>query len=280
MRNNKILAVIVTYHPERELLQSNVYSLLDGVDKIVIWENSPNEGIRSWLNSDKIVYLSEGKNVGISKALNVAWKYAINEDFTHLLTMDQDSCFGNFIEFRNTCFQYDKEDKCVFGPLVTPLKDIRPENEIFEVPINNYLITSGMLIPISVLDKVGGYNENFMVDVVDLDFNLRVFRHGFKILKNHNGVLVQHFGTPSAKKLFGKTYVCSNYSPFRLYGIFRNHTILYRETKDSFVKKQIKIYFNHYIPRIILWENSKYKKIKAIIKGLFDGITYKIIEKK
>ena len=274
MQNIKIIAVVVVYRPDKELLQSNLNSLLDGVDNILIWENSPELNIKPWFKSNKIIYLNDGGNVGISKALNFAWRYAKNNGFTHLLTMDQDSCFKNFIEFRNTCLLYDKESNCVFGPLVTPINDTRPSNKIYEVSIDNYLITSGMLIPLSVLDKVGGYNENFFVDVVDLDFNLRVLRSGYKILKNLNGVLVQHFGIPSEKKLFGKTYVCSNYSPFRLYGIFRNHTILYRETKDPFVKDQVKIYFNHYIPRIIFWEKNKYKKLKAIIKGLFDGITY------
>lgn len=273
----KILGIIITYYPDKQLLLNNVNAIAPHVDKLIIWENtSESKESYRYVSGDNIEYFSEDQNIGISKALNFGWHYAQKEGYDYLLTMDQDSYFDNFVEFCNTCFQYDKEEKCVFGPLITPLKDIRPNNEIFETSINNYLITSGMLIPVSVLDKVGGYNENFMVDVVDLDFNLRVLMKGYKILKNHNGVLVQHFGTPSEKKLFGKTYVCSNYSPFRLYGIFRNHTILYRETKDSFVKNQIKIYFNHYLPRILFWENNKYKKLKAIGKGLLDGIIYKI----
>ena len=114
-----------------------------------------------------------------------------------------------------------------------------------------------------------------MVDAVDLDFNLRVMREGITIFRNKNGVLIQHFGDPIVRTLFKKTYICSNYNPFRLYGIFRNHIILYRETKNDFVKNQVGLYLRHFLPRIILWENNKYKKLIAILKGIIDGLKYK-----
>lgn len=272
--STRILAVIVTYKPDKELLTININSLLGRVEGIMIWENSPEIDIRSWFNSKEIIYHGVGMNVGISRALNYAFNYAKEQGFSHMLTMDQDSCFKHFSEFRDTSFQLDKENRCVFGPMVTQSDGAEFHNVIEPISINNYLITSGTLVPLSVLERVGGYNENFMVDVVDLDFNLRAMREGITIYRNQNGLLIQHFGNPIVRTLFKKKYICSNYSPFRLYGIFRNHIVLYRETKDVFVKKQVALYLRHFIPRIILWENNKYNKIRAILKGIIDGMTY------
>ena len=39
---NKILAIVVTYYPEKELLERNVQAFIDHVDKVLIWENTPS----------------------------------------------------------------------------------------------------------------------------------------------------------------------------------------------------------------------------------------------
>lgn len=272
---NKVLAVIVTYKPDKELLTKNINALQGRVEGILIWENSPEIDIRSWLNSTGIIYQGVGRNVGISRALNFAYRYAKEQNYSHMLTLDQDSCFKHFSEFRDTSFQLDKENLYVFGPMVAQDAGVEIHNDIVPISIENYLITSGMLVPLTVIERVGGYNEDFMVDAVDLDFNLRVMREGITIFRNKNGVLIQHFGDPIVRTLFKKTYICSNYNPFRLYGIFRNHIILYRETKNDFVKNQVGLYLRHFLPRIILWENNKYKKLIAILKGIIDGLKYK-----
>ena len=73
---NKVLAVIVTYKPDKELLTKNINALQGRVEGILIWENSPEIDIRSWLNSTGIIYQGVGRNVGISRALNFAYRYA------------------------------------------------------------------------------------------------------------------------------------------------------------------------------------------------------------
>ena len=273
----KILGIIVTYFPDKHLLIKNVEAISQYVDKLIIWENTTEnkESYRS-ITGSNIEYYSDGSNVGISRALNFGWKYAQREGFDYLLTMDQDSCFINFQKYVMTCFSYTNDDSIVFGPLVTVNENEESLECIKELTGNQYIITSGMLVPIRILNTIGGYCEAFMVDGIDVDFCIRVQDAGFKIFKNHNGVLLQHFGIPSVYKLLGKEYVCSNYSPFRYYGILRNHIIIYRRSHRLYVKKLVKTYFLHYIPRIILWENNKTKKLWNIAKGIKDGIQYKI----
>ena len=272
----KILAVVVTFKPEKEFLVRNVNSLINVVDKILIWENSPEINVRSWFNGLEIEFKTTGKNIGISGALNEAWMYARQHGYTHLLTMDQDSFLKNCKTYVETCLNSIKEPS-VFGPKITRSDETQPLNIIEKLSNNDYLITSGILVPLEIINAIGGYNADFKVDAVDLDFCIRTKLAGYEVYRNENGVLLQHFGTPYTKILFGKTFVCPNYSPFRLKGIFRNHIIIYRRYKNKWIKRIIIVYFRHFIPRILLWEDNKWKKVNAIFNGIIEGLKYKIL---
>ena len=39
----RILAIVVTYYPEKELLKKNISAFIDHVDKVLIWENTPEQ---------------------------------------------------------------------------------------------------------------------------------------------------------------------------------------------------------------------------------------------
>ena len=43
MKGKRILAIVVTYYPERDLLVRNVEAFIDHVDKVLIWENTPSK---------------------------------------------------------------------------------------------------------------------------------------------------------------------------------------------------------------------------------------------
>lgn len=71
---------------------------LPSLDGLVIWNNTPGGDLpddikREALAMDKIRVLGNGRNEGLGKALNEAARFALANNFTHLLTMDQDSSF-------------------------------------------------------------------------------------------------------------------------------------------------------------------------------------------
>ena len=96
----KILAVVVAYHPEPDLLRRNLDSFADGVDHILLWRNSPVE-----CDHPKVELAGDGTNQGIGTALNAAWTYAVQNGFDWLLTMDQDSCWEDFEAFQAAVLQ-------------------------------------------------------------------------------------------------------------------------------------------------------------------------------
>ena len=70
-----VLAVIVTYNPDRELLHKNLDAFVDDVDRLLIWDNTPGttgHDLYREFDQNKIVYIGKGNNCGISKALNFA----------------------------------------------------------------------------------------------------------------------------------------------------------------------------------------------------------------
>ena len=94
---SKVLAIVVTYYPEKHLICNNIEAFIDNVDKVLIWENTPQEECNKYrfLVNEKIEYCGDGNN-SISKALNYGWKYARENGYNYLLTMDQDSVWVNF----------------------------------------------------------------------------------------------------------------------------------------------------------------------------------------
>ena len=97
MITTKILAIVVTYYPEKDLLEKNVQAFINQVDKVLIWENTPSPDKLDYrfITHEKVEYHGDGIN-SISRALNYAWEYANENGYDYLLTMDQDSFFENF----------------------------------------------------------------------------------------------------------------------------------------------------------------------------------------
>lgn len=268
----KLLAVVITYYPDKELLLRNINAFLTHVDKVLIWENTPTPESEKYrfITGDQIEYQTRGYNVGISVALNYSLKYAQSQGYEYILTMDQDSCFENFKTYREKAISKLQIEESIIGPIINAdtLKDEFSS-------ISTYIITSGVLARVSTLLSIGGYCEEFKVDAIDLELCLRAHANNIPIYRYLGCQLIQQFGTPDEIIIFGRKIVTCGYSPFRLFGIFRNHIITYRRYNHSpYVFNLIKIYYRHLIPGIICIDKDKFKKLWAIIKGTYKGLTY------
>ena len=148
MNSIKILAVIIVYNPDINLLLKNINALIENVHGLLIWNNSPNNFDANSLVKldDKIIVNSYNDNIGISKALNIAWHYAKDIKFVYLLTMDQDSVWINFKGFLEKFYSFaDKVN--IFGP------EYDLQNNVNSICEREYRITSGMLVALELLDK-------------------------------------------------------------------------------------------------------------------------------
>ena len=255
----RILAVIVAYRPNMEMLERNLQSFSAHVEKVLLWQNSPLE-----FSHPGVELAGDGTNRGIGEALNFALGYAQEKKYDWLLTMDQDSRWEGFDAYLQAVEK--GPGRALFGPYVSGEKG---GEALFTQ--SDFLITSGMLSPVSVLKELGGWRTDFKVDAVDADLVLKARSLGIPTLKVNAGVLHQRFG--NKRKVHG--FHVYDYPPERLYSIFRNHLILIRTY--PYVGKNLKKMFlrrwvQSRIPRILLGEKGRWKKLRAIVRGAWDGL--------
>ena len=96
----RILAVIVVYNPDMEVLRRNIASFIGGVGKLLVWRNSPvdetavTEGHEDW--TEKVEFCGTGQNVGLPKAYNHAAARASvsSAPSGHLICLNSSSCIS------------------------------------------------------------------------------------------------------------------------------------------------------------------------------------------
>ena len=88
----KIGGCVVLYDPEEKVLE-NIRTYLPFLTQLVVVDNSTkyNEVQKKIKQIPKVVYLDQGGNLGIAKALNVGLNYLCEQNFELALS----SCKGN-----------------------------------------------------------------------------------------------------------------------------------------------------------------------------------------
>ena len=270
-RGKKILAIVVTYYPEKELLVRNVQAFIEHVDKVLIWENTPSPDKLDYrfIAHEKVAYFGDGVN-SISRALNFAWEYANENGFDYMLTMDQDSYFENFDFYvSKTVFCKDAPDG-IWTPQMNR-EAVSAEYEEIDIPI-----TSGMLASVKIVNAIGGWNESYTIASVDDEFFLQAHQCKIKKYKVKDASLLQRFGITQVVTVFGHKLELRNYGPQRLYDIYRNNIILIRKyPKIDYLRKNFFHYWLKAIVLVFLFEKQRFKKTAAIFKGIISGLRYK-----
>lgn len=188
----KIIIVIVTYEqnfvdcPAFETLKQN-FSQQNVQFRFLIYDNSKN---KSKVDMNQfpfyIKYIWDDSNGGVSKAYNVAAKYAIEKGYDWILIADQDTYFPKnaLVDFQQAVINnpgiklfIPKIRLSKNGKFMSPVKN----NFFFNKPCDRVptnvidpgkyaIINSGMLINVDAFWKTGGYNEMVWLDYSDYQF--------------------------------------------------------------------------------------------------------------
>jgi len=268
---NKIYSVIVTYNPNISILKQCIDSLINQTDKIYIIDNT-NLGcndLEVFNDKKKIDVIFLNNNMGIAYAQNIGINIAINEGADFVLTSDQDTIYPyNYV--KEMMFFYEKyKNNYRVGALAPLFRDLNSRREIEPVlvlknkklkkvyNVNNldecisvsHVISSGMIIPVNVLNDVGLMKEELFIDWVDTEWCWRIRVCKYDILVNKNLIINHRLGNES--KLIFK-YKIQNHSMLRQYYNIRNalvvlkeywHFPCYREYIIIILLKNIIVYF-------------------------------------
>lgn len=277
----KLAGIIVVYNPNYEQLISNIFSLIDDVDILILYQNSKivfDESILSKL-SYKVILLGDAENKGIATALNDGVKWAIQNNFTHVLTLDQDSCFyvGHLKDFKKLIINSNLINVGVYCPNICNHGNLlisSDENHI-KVPDS---ITSGSIFPIKVFSNCGFFEDKLFIDAVDYEFCYRIYQQKKLITIIFPKIILKHEVGYPTKIRFG--LITDNYSSFRTYFIIRNHIIIWKRYphlfQKSYKKTLIKIHICYRLIKILIGEENKKDKVISIFKGMFHGMLNKL----
>lgn len=239
-----IAAIIVTYHPDLDLLGKQVAQLASQVTDIVLVDNGSACDLLGW-NSQREQKVTDvitlGVNLGIATAHNVGIKWARERGVEFVLLMDQDSLPAIDMVEKLVSAISGLTLPAAVGPRYLDVRQNNPPPfvrirglklercacaaEDSVVPVD-YLISSGCLIPLSVFAKVGTMREDLFIDYVDIEWGLRARQHGLQsygVCSAH----MQHSLGERPIKFFGKNIPL--HSPIRHYYHFRNAVLLYKE---------------------------------------------------
>lgn len=286
----KIHAVVVTYFPNIADLENELAILIKQVSFIWLIDNGSGPKLQSWFNESpyagEVQFVAMTSNEGIAKAQNKGIAFSIHAGADYVLLMDQDSQPSeNMVE---VLLQKARElpDLAAVGPKfldhrrksrgysskIQPVDMQTDINSHLVKPVT-HLISSGCLIPVPVLKKVGAMREDLFIDYVDIEWCFRAKAKGLQSYEISNAHMRHQLGDEPLS-FFGKTV--ASHSPLRHYYQFRNALLLYRsadvtlswKVKDAWYMTQKFILF-------MLLAKPRAMHIKMMILGLWHGVLEK-----
>jgi rhamnosyltransferase len=141
-------------------------------------------------------------------------------------------------------------------------------------------VTSGSLLTYSRFKEIGPMRDDYFIDFIDNEYCLRISKLGFRVAINCHVLLDHAIGKRITNRFMGITIKPNYHQPMRRYYIARNGVRTAMDFLTSYPSYIALIFarMTHELFSIILYEGNKFKKIQALIYGIFHGIAGKMGE--
>ncbi|WP_019551918.1 glycosyltransferase family 2 protein [Propionispira raffinosivorans] len=267
-RKNNIVAIVVVYNPELDLVTANIDNIKKQVDKVFVVNNSK----RNYSFID-VEIINNGDNLGIAKALNIGLTFAIKNKFKYAVLLDQDSKIDkNMVEFLIAGHKVAGNVAMTVPKVIYNGISSTYPNKMSNTHFVNFAITSGSCINLEIISNIGFMDESFFIDSVDFDYCFKIKMSGYHIIQINNALLYQQLGNLKEYKILCFKFYPINYVPIRQYYIVRNRLYLairyFKHNPMFFLKSILRILYNMFL--IIIFEENKVQKLIYIQKGIID----------
>jgi rhamnosyltransferase len=243
----RALAVAVTYNPDTNLLARVLESVAPQVQGVVVVDNgSTNAGKVKDAASAIQAHAIENKfNFGIATAQNQGIALAKAEGYSHVLLLDQDTVLAPGVvadlSSNLTALENQHGGVAAIGPAYYELNSQRQTRayranglhlsrlslEGRAQPMeSDFIIASGSLIPLAVLEKVGGFMEDLFIDLVDVEWCFRARAAGYRSFLSPTARVDHRLGSGTVG--VGKRQIAVH-APIRNYYWVRNALWLARQ---------------------------------------------------
>lgn len=285
----KIGAIIVTFNPDIDNLSGLISRLLLQNIKIVIVDNG-SKSFNLVTNNYELIRLNENK--GIASAQNIGIQYLLSEEVDYIIFFDQDSEIDNkFIGNLFNEFLYIKNN--IDSKILAIGPRLYNENNDYFYKITNVnfwgfrkhldvsnisqsveatiIISSGSLVSVKDLLKVGFMRDNLFIDYVDIEWCFRAKGMGFHCYVAHNVIIKHRIGDYDLNINKSPRSV---HSAFRKYFQMRNAILLLNisSVPKLFALKEILGHILFSLRLIYLIKKSRRQYSIALLKGIRDGL--------
>lgn len=238
MSEIKVIGIVVLYCPEDYKIVSNLISLAKQFNLLYIIDNTPNTDLSKKFNKiPHIKYNSLDKNIGIAAAQNIGIEYALSNQFTHIIFLDQDSNVPSYY-VRRMIDEYQRILKYLpnlflLGPTtINGRNGTEYKSTIHKFSTTKFgfipqreIISSGSCVSVDKIRKIGILDQSLFIDYVDFDWCWRGNSKGFKSGITP-GVKLTHFVGIQEYNFINQLIIIS--SPKRYYYQTRNYIWLLR----------------------------------------------------
>jgi rhamnosyltransferase len=246
-------AVIVTFHPDLDVLTRVLTETVRQVDRICIVDNGSDLSLADHLTNLPFAHRIEterlDRNFGVAYAQNRGLERVCARGPRYALILDQDSVPSEGMVRALAVAIEDAQRAgyrvCAAGPRYV---DPRTGNESFFLALGgwrfrklacadhpghrflqaDWLISSGTLLDTRAFREIGLMDESLFIDDVDTEWCLRARSKGYAVLGACNAVMHHTLGARTVKVRLQREHDVPVHSPVRLYYMVRNHFLLMR----------------------------------------------------
>lgn len=247
----KVHAIVVTFNPERDVLLREFELLATQVDKIWLVDNASRQSLAAWVSglswADKLELVQMSANLGLGAAQNAGIQLARAAGASHVLILDQDSepmpdmvdrLLGASDRLQSAGVRLaavapvyaDSATGPASGFVRLGWLDFKKQSALSgqDVVEADFVISSGSLVPVIVLDDIGPMDESLFIDHVDTEWCLRAQSKGYRLFGVPGARMVHTLGDRRTRIWFLRWRNVPYHSPFRYYYILRNSLLMQR----------------------------------------------------
>ena len=295
---NSTVAVIIVNWKKYEITSSCIKSILNSTNsnlKIILVDNeSDNKKVKNFKYRDEIKIIQNKKNEGFSKANNIGIDYALKNNYDYTILINNDTIVEknlievllktaqakNFSVVQPLILKYSGKEiwnaggriNYFFGNFITRKKVGNSLNSSHE--LTEWFTGCCCLFKTKIFKEIGKLDESFFAYYEDVDFSLRIKKHGYKIgftSKTH----IYHYESFSSILNNSKG---GKLSPYIHYLNIRNHILILKKHSDLFNSFGTTLYqiFKIISYSIYFIFRLRFTKLNMVFKGLLDSYKIKI----
>ncbi len=289
----KVAAIVVTYGATLSEVRSLIKAIQKQVTHIILVDNG-SPLIKNLKSTPRLHVIRLKKNYGLAYAQNIGIERAINLKIDYVLFLDQDSLpysdmVAQLFKYFTKATKLDLYPAAIgpvtidrrigikssfvirrFGMPSRYRKTDEIKDDILQV---HFLISSGSLVSIDVLQKIGGLRSEYFIDHVDTEWCLRAQASGFSLLGGFDALMQHTLGDTIKRQWFLGWRSISWHQPYRDYYVYRNTLLTIRDVRlhlvwQCFLMSRLVKFFIYFM----LMYPNRLERLKYIFLGLRDGL--------